>query len=126
MLSAVPTADVVVTNPTHYAVALKYDRGKDKAPIVLAKGERLFAKRIKDLAADHGVPMVENKPVARMLFTIRPRWQTDSNRTLSGCGGHSGLCLSHPSTLLPRTEAAQGWSSSEHSLRMGKSRANSE
>jgi flagellar biosynthetic protein FlhB len=68
MLNAVPTADVVVTNPTHYAVALKYDRGKDKAPIVLAKGERLFAKRIKDLAADHSVPMVENKPVARMLF----------------------------------------------------------
>jgi flagellar biosynthetic protein FlhB len=68
MLSAVPTADVVVTNPTHYAVALKYDRGKDKAPIVLAKGERLFAKRIKDLAGDHHVPMIENKPVARMLF----------------------------------------------------------
>jgi flagellar biosynthetic protein FlhB len=68
MLSAVPTADVIVTNPTHYAVALKYDRGKDKAPIVLAKGERLFAKRIKDLAGDHRVPMIENKPVARMLF----------------------------------------------------------
>ena len=68
MLGAVPTADVVVTNPTHYAVALKYDRGTDKAPVVLAKGERLFAKRIKDLAGDHRVPMVENKPVARMLF----------------------------------------------------------
>jgi flagellar biosynthetic protein FlhB len=68
MLSAVPTADVVVTNPTHYAVALKYERGKDKAPVVLAKGERLFAKRIKELAADHDVPMIENKPVARMLF----------------------------------------------------------
>ena len=68
MLSAVPTADVVVTNPTHYAVALKYERGKDKAPIVLAKGERLFAKRIKELASTHSVPMIENKPVARMLF----------------------------------------------------------
>jgi flagellar biosynthesis protein FlhB len=68
MLNAVPTADVVVTNPTHYAVALKYERGKDKAPVVLAKGERLFAKRIKELAANHDVPMIENKPVARMLF----------------------------------------------------------
>jgi flagellar biosynthetic protein FlhB len=68
MLKAVPTADVVVTNPTHFAVALKYQRGTDKAPIVLAKGERLFAMRIKSIAADHDVPMVENKPVARMLF----------------------------------------------------------
>jgi flagellar biosynthetic protein FlhB len=68
MLSAVPTADVVITNPTHFAVALKYQRGKDKAPVVLAKGERLFAIRIKAIAAEHEVPMVENKPVARMLF----------------------------------------------------------
>jgi len=68
MLSAVPTADVVVTNPTHYAVALKYQRGADKAPVVLAKGERLFARRIKAIAVEHDVPMVENKPVARMLF----------------------------------------------------------
>lgn len=68
MLAAVPTADVVVTNPTHFAVALKYERGKDKAPVVLAKGERAFARRIKALAAEHGVPMVENKPVARALF----------------------------------------------------------
>lgn len=70
MLSAVKTADVVVTNPTHYAVALKYERGKDKAPVVLAKGENRFAQRIKALAAENGVPMVENKPVARMLFAI--------------------------------------------------------
>jgi flagellar biosynthetic protein FlhB len=68
MLSAVPTADVVITNPTHFAIALKYQRGQDKAPVVLAKGERLFAQRIKALAAEHGVPMVENKPVARMLY----------------------------------------------------------
>lgn len=68
MLSAVATADVVVTNPTHFAVALKYERGKDQAPVVLAKGERLFAKRIKELAAAHDVPMIENKPIARMLF----------------------------------------------------------
>jgi flagellar biosynthetic protein FlhB len=68
MLEAVPTADVVVTNPTHFAVALRYERGTDKAPVVLAKGENAFAKRIKALAAENGVPMVENRPVARALF----------------------------------------------------------
>ncbi len=70
MLSAVATADVVVTNPTHFAVALKYERGKDQAPIVLAKGENRFAQRIRALAAEHGVPTVENKPVARLLFAV--------------------------------------------------------
>lgn len=70
MLAKVPTADVVITNPTHYAVALKYERGLDKAPIVLAKGENQFARRIKALAAENGVPMVENKPVARMLYAL--------------------------------------------------------
>jgi len=68
MLAKIPIADVVVTNPTHFAVALKYERGRDKAPVVLAKGENAFAKRIKALAATHGVPMVENRPVARALF----------------------------------------------------------
>ena len=70
MLGSVPTADVVITNPTHFAVALKYERGKDKAPLVLAKGEGAFARRIKELAAEHDVPTVENKPVARMLFKV--------------------------------------------------------
>lgn len=70
MLGAVATADVVITNPTHYAVALKYERGRDKAPMVLAKGERAFALRIKALAAEHSVPLVENKPVARLLFKV--------------------------------------------------------
>jgi flagellar biosynthesis protein FlhB len=70
MLQAVPNADVVVTNPTHYAVALKYERGKDAAPIVLAKGEGSFARRLKAIAAENGVPMIENRPVARMLFKI--------------------------------------------------------
>lgn len=70
MLSAVPTADVVITNPTHYAVALKYERQVDHAPVVLAKGENRFAQRIKEIAAAHEVPVVENKPVARMLFSL--------------------------------------------------------
>lgn len=70
MLDAVQTADVIVTNPTHFAVALKYERGTDKAPVVLAKGENRFAQRIKAIAAEHGVPTVENKPVARLLFAM--------------------------------------------------------
>ncbi len=70
MVEAVPTADVVITNPTHFAIALKYERGIDAAPIVLAKGENRFAQRLKAMAAEHGVPMVENKPVARFLFKV--------------------------------------------------------
>jgi flagellar biosynthetic protein FlhB len=70
MLSAVALADVVITNPTHYAVALKYERSKDRAPVVLAKGENRFAQRLKAIAAENGVPMIENKPVARVLFSM--------------------------------------------------------
>lgn len=70
MLSAVATADVVITNPTHYAVALKYERNKDKAPVVLAKGENRFAMRLKAIAIENGVPIVENKPVARVLYSM--------------------------------------------------------
>jgi flagellar biosynthetic protein FlhB len=70
MLGEVPNADVVVTNPTHFAVALKYERGRDLAPVILAKGEGAFARRIKAIAASHEVPMVENKPVARLLFRV--------------------------------------------------------
>lgn len=68
MLGAVPSADVVVTNPTHYAIALRYERGQDQAPVVLAKGANLFAQRIKALAAENEVPTVENRAVARMLY----------------------------------------------------------
>jgi flagellar biosynthetic protein FlhB len=64
----VPTADVVVTNPTHYAVALKYEQGVDKAPVVVAKGEGRIALHIKEIAMENGVPMVEDKPVARLLY----------------------------------------------------------
>ncbi|MBN1403410.1 MAG: flagellar biosynthesis protein FlhB [Opitutales bacterium] len=65
---AVPGADVVVTNPTHYAVALKYEQGVDKAPVVIAKGSGRLARLIKEIAKENGVPMVENKPVARLLY----------------------------------------------------------
>jgi flagellar biosynthetic protein FlhB len=69
-LKDVGTADVVVTNPTHYAVALRYEKGMDLAPVVIAKGENLLARRIKLLAAEYEVPTIENKPVARSLYAI--------------------------------------------------------
>ncbi len=68
MMQAVPTADVVVTNPTHIAVALRYDPEVADAPIVVAMGTRKTALRIRKLALSAGVPVVENKPVARALF----------------------------------------------------------
>ena len=66
--SEVPQADVIVTNPTHLAIALKYDREAMGAPRVLAKGARYNALRIREIARKHEVPVVENKPVARLLF----------------------------------------------------------
>lgn len=66
MMAAVPTADVVVVNPTHFAVALKYD-GSKPAPEVVAKGQDLIALQIRKLAEEHGVSIVENKPLARSL-----------------------------------------------------------
>jgi flagellar biosynthesis protein FlhB len=68
MMSAVPQADVVVTNPTHIAVALKYEASKMKAPKMLAKGERKSAEEIKAIADKHYVPIVENEPLARSVF----------------------------------------------------------
>jgi flagellar biosynthetic protein FlhB len=69
MLQAVPTADVVVVNPVHIAVALRYDVGASGAPVVVAMGQRKLAERIRDLARSSGVPIVENRPVARALFS---------------------------------------------------------
>ncbi len=68
MMAAVPKADVVVTNPTHYAVALKYDPETMNAPTLVAKGADLVAKRIRDLATENEVPIVENPPLARALY----------------------------------------------------------
>lgn len=68
MMSEIPTADVVVTNPTHYAVALKYTEGKMGAPRVVAKGADVVAARIRELAAEHRIPMLEAPPLARALF----------------------------------------------------------
>lgn len=68
MMKNVPQADVVITNPTHIAVAILYDNTKDDAPRVVAKGEDYLAKKIKDVAKESNVPIVENKPLARALY----------------------------------------------------------
>lgn len=68
MMQAVPDADVVITNPTHLAVALKYDSDRMGAPVVLAKGAGLVAEKIRDIASSHGIPIVEDKEIARSIF----------------------------------------------------------
>ncbi|MDX9754041.1 MAG: flagellar biosynthesis protein FlhB [bacterium] len=70
MMEKVPEAEVVVTNPTEYAVALKYDSAEHPAPIVLAKGRNLIARRIKEIAKEHNIPIVENRPLAQSLYKL--------------------------------------------------------
>ena len=70
MMQAVPQADVVITNPTHFAVALQYDAKTMRAPRVVAKGKDLIAEQIKRIAREHGVAMMENKPLAQALFKL--------------------------------------------------------
>jgi flagellar biosynthetic protein FlhB len=68
MMAAIPTADVVVTNPTHYAVALKYSEKGMRAPIVVAKGTHLLAARIREIAGENHIPILEAPPLARALY----------------------------------------------------------
>lgn len=68
MISEIPDASVVVTNPTHLAIALKYDNDGDSAPIVVAKGADFIAQKIRETAKEHKIPILENKPLARTLY----------------------------------------------------------
>lgn len=68
MMQSVPDADVVITNPTHFACAIRYDKEKSAAPVLTAKGADYLAQKIKDAAKESNVPIVENKPLARMLY----------------------------------------------------------
>lgn len=68
MMAEVPKADVIITNPTHFAVAVRYDSAASDAPLVIAKGKDLIAQRIKDVARENKVPIVENKPLAQTLY----------------------------------------------------------
>ncbi|SCY13656.1 flagellar biosynthesis protein FlhB [Alkaliphilus peptidifermentans] len=68
MMQDIPKADVIITNPTHFAIAVQYNNLVDEAPKVLAKGQDLIAHRIRELANEHEIPIVENKPLARSLY----------------------------------------------------------
>ncbi|RKD34451.1 flagellar biosynthesis protein FlhB [Thermohalobacter berrensis] len=70
MMQDVPKADVIITNPTHYAIAIKYDKDKYDAPYVLAKGKDKVAEKIKEIGEEEDIPIVENKPVAQMLYKM--------------------------------------------------------
>ena len=77
MVKIIPTADVVITNPTHYAIALKYDRLRMAAPVVIAKGVDIMAQAIKQIAKEHSVTLVENRFLARELYE-----QVDENEAI--------------------------------------------
>ncbi|WON73571.1 flagellar biosynthesis protein FlhB [Nitrosospira sp. Is2] len=68
MMAEIPKADVIITNPTHYSVALKYEEGKMRAPRVVAKGAHLLAQKIRDVGREHDVPVMEAPPLARALY----------------------------------------------------------
>jgi flagellar biosynthetic protein FlhB len=70
MMQDIPSADVVITNPTHLAVALKYKKDIDPAPKICAKGQNLIAERIKAIAREHYIPVIEDKPLAQALFKL--------------------------------------------------------
>ena len=68
MMSAVPQATLVIANPTHFAIALRYRRDEDAAPVVLAKGQDLIALRIREIATEHGIPVFEEPVLARSMY----------------------------------------------------------
>lgn len=70
MMAEVPKAEVVITNPLHYAIAIQYEKDTMEAPVVVAKGANYLAKKIKEIAKEHGIPVVENKPLAQSLFKL--------------------------------------------------------
>lgn len=74
MISEIPYADVVITNPTHVAVALRYKEGEDEAPKIVAKGMNLMAEKVKQIAREHSVIIVENPPLARTLVKLEVGW----------------------------------------------------
>jgi len=75
MISEIPQADVVITNPTHIAVAIRYKEGEDNAPVVVAKGVNLMAEKIKEIARKNYVVIMENPPIARVLVKLEVGWE---------------------------------------------------
>ena len=109
MMAAVASADVVVTNPTHFAVAIAYDRKKDRAPRVVAKGADVLAARIRSRAAEHGVPVVENPLLAR---TLHASCQVDDVVPDCPLCGRGAACLPSSTRSRPRRKCSAqsiGW-----------------
>ena len=94
MLAAVPKADIVVMNPTHYAVALKYDDKSMAAPRVVAKGADLLALKIRDIAKESKVPVLQAPPLARALYAHAEIDQRSAAGAVRGRGAGAGLGLS--------------------------------
>ena len=88
-------------NPTHYAVALKYESGKMAAPVCVAKGVDALALRIRAVAEEHDVPVIENPPLARALHASRRDRRGGAARTLQGGGAGHRLCHAAERTMLP-------------------------
>jgi flagellar biosynthesis protein FlhB len=70
MIKAVPAATAIIVNPTHYAIAIKYEMGTRAVPAVIAKGKNYLAQMIRERAAEHGIPIIENKPLAQALYQV--------------------------------------------------------
>jgi flagellar biosynthetic protein FlhB len=106
MMQAVPTATVVVMNPTHYAVALKYEPGETAAPICVAKGMDALALRIRDMAREHGVEVVEDPPLARALYAAVDVDQTIPHQHFEAVATIIGFILGQrkPRTAAPRSK----------------------
>ncbi|HPD19424.1 MAG TPA: EscU/YscU/HrcU family type III secretion system export apparatus switch protein, partial [Candidatus Goldiibacteriota bacterium] len=75
MISEIPQADVVITNPNHIAIAIRYKEGDDNAPKIVAKGINLMAEKIKNIARENGIIIVENPPLARVLVKLEIGWE---------------------------------------------------
>lgn len=99
MMAAVPEADVVITNPTHFAVALKYDPAGGGAPLLLAKGNDFLALKIREVAQEHKVMVMESPALARAVYYSTGAGPGDSRRALSRRGPGAGLCL--PAQAVP-------------------------
>ena len=119
MMASVPKASVIITNPTHYAVALSYERGMS-APICVAKGTDLIALKIREIAKEHDIPIVENVPLARALHASRGSRRRNPGGALS-CGRRGHRLRHGPQT---RTFRPAGMKSLRNRTEMACDRGN--
>lgn len=106
-MQELPKADVVITNPTHYAVAIKYDPEVADAPIVVAKGEDYLAARIKEIARENKIEIVENKPLAQDAVCECGYRTGGSPGAVSGSGGGTGICIPYAGENISRKVGKQ-------------------